>query len=260
MSNLTEAEAVTTRPTTDVSTAALRNLYAARFTFAIAWAGLLAISSAELNPFAITLLVLYPLADLGAAVYDFRSSGATRQRVPLLVNMALSLATAVGLGVAIDSGLPDVLRVWGAWAITAGAVQLVVASQRRGLGGGQWPMILSGGISVLAGGSFVAMASGDNASLSSLAGYAALGGIFSQSPRSGCTAATRASSDDRSDSGFRDRCGRSPRDVRRGDHRRRCTKLWGLLHERVTGWVRPPGVAAGVMISAPTRSIDLTSA
>jgi uncharacterized membrane protein HdeD (DUF308 family) len=177
MSRLTEAEAVIARPVPAASTSALRNLYAARFAFAIVWAGLLTTHASELNPFTTTLLVLYPLFDVGAAVHDLRSSGATRQRVPLLVNMALSLATAIGLVVAIDSGVPDVLRVWGAWAITAGVVQLVVAAQRRSLGG-QWPMILSGAISVLAGGSFVVMASGDDASLASLAGYAALGGIF----------------------------------------------------------------------------------
>jgi hypothetical protein len=39
-------------------------------------------------------------------------------------------------------------------------------------------MILSGGISVLAGASFIAMASRDDASLTSLAGYAVLGGVF----------------------------------------------------------------------------------
>lgn len=177
MPHLTEAEAVVARPTPGVSTSALRNLYAARFAFAIVWAGLLATNASELSPFTVTLLVLYPLVDLGAAVYDLRSSAASRLRVPLLFNMVLSLAAGIGLGVAIGSGIPDVLRVWGAWAITAGVVQLIVGIQRRALGG-QWPMILSGGISVLAGGSFVAMASGDNASLASLAGYATLGGIF----------------------------------------------------------------------------------
>lgn len=69
------------------------------------------------------------------------------------------------------------LRVWGAWAVTAGLVQLVVALRRRGLGG-QLPMVLSGGLSVLAGGAFIAMASGDDAEISGLAGYATLGGIF----------------------------------------------------------------------------------
>lgn len=159
------------------STVPLRNLYAARFAFAIVWAGLLATGASDLNPFTVTLLLVYPLFDLGAAVYDLRSSSDARQRGPLVVNIALSLATMVGLAVAAGSGVPNVLRVWGAWAITAGIVQLIVATRRRGLGG-EWPMILSGGISVLAGGSFVAMASGDDPSLSGLAGYATLGGIF----------------------------------------------------------------------------------
>lgn len=178
MSHPTEAEAVTAAgPTAVDGAAALRNLYAARFAFAIAWAVLLATHASELDPFTVTLLLVYPVFDLGAAVYDLRSSGAPRQRVPLLVNMGLSLATAIGLAVAVGSGIPDVLRVWGAWAITAGLVQLIVAAQRRGLGG-QWPMILSGGISVFAGASFVATASGDDATLGSLAGYATLGGVF----------------------------------------------------------------------------------
>ena len=73
--------------------------------------------------------------------------------------------------------MPAVLVVWGAWAITAGIVQLVVAVPRRALGG-QWPMILSGAISVLAGAGFVVRSSGSSASLTALAGYATLGGVF----------------------------------------------------------------------------------
>ncbi|MEV5691401.1 hypothetical protein [Micromonospora globbae] len=56
-------------------------------------------------------------------------------------------------GVAGTSGIPAMLRVWGAWAVVAGLVQLVVGVTRRAMGG-QWPMIISGGLSVLAGGSF----------------------------------------------------------------------------------------------------------
>jgi uncharacterized membrane protein HdeD (DUF308 family) len=67
--------------------------------------------------------------------------------------------------------------VWGAWAVTAGLVQLIVAVRRRELGG-QWAMIASGGISVLAGLSFLRQAGAPDPSLSSLAGYALLGGIF----------------------------------------------------------------------------------
>ncbi|WP_182525859.1 hypothetical protein [Nocardioides dongkuii] len=154
----------------------LRRLYYGRFAFAVVWAGLLAATASSLGPASVTLLLVYPLFDAAAAVFDLRSAAA-RQRVPLLINLALSLLTVAGLAVAATSGIPDVLRVWGAWAITAGIVQLVVAIRRQRLGG-QLAMILSGGISVLAGAGFVLMADGADASLTSLAGYATLGGIF----------------------------------------------------------------------------------
>jgi uncharacterized membrane protein HdeD (DUF308 family) len=91
--------------------------------------------------------------------------------------MALSLLAAVGLAVAVTDDLAAVLRVWGAWAIVAGLVQLVVALSRRRLGG-QWAQILSGGISVLAGAFFLGTAGADSASLGAIAGYATLGGVF----------------------------------------------------------------------------------
>ena len=121
--------------------------------------------------------MFYPLFDVAAAVVDFRSSGATRPKAPLYLNMGLSLLAAIGLTFAATSGIPGVLRVWGLWAITAGLVQLIVAVLRHRLGG-QWAMILSGGISVLAGAGFILMAGKPNPSLTSIAGYATLGGVF----------------------------------------------------------------------------------
>lgn len=156
-------------------TKTLRMLYFARFGFAVVWAILTIAIAKTLNPAAAVLLVIYPLFDLAAAVIDFRSSGTARAKAPLCANMGLSLLAAIGLAVA--SSIPTVLGVWGAWAIAAGAVQLIVAILRYRLGG-QWPMILSGGISVLAGGSFVLMAGKPDPSLTSIAGYAILGGIF----------------------------------------------------------------------------------
>jgi uncharacterized membrane protein HdeD (DUF308 family) len=159
------------------ATKGLGNLYFVRFGFAIVWAALLALTASELTAVSVTLLLIYPLFDVAAAVTDFRSSGASRPRGPLYLNMALSTLAAIGLAIAATDGIPGVLRVWGAWAITAGIVQLVIAIQRYRLGG-QWPMILSGGISVLAGTSFILQAGGANASLTNVAGYATLGGIF----------------------------------------------------------------------------------
>ncbi|WP_446666947.1 hypothetical protein [Flexivirga sp. B27] len=158
-------------------TIALRNLYFVRFGFAVLWAGLFAATATTLNSAGVALLLVYPLFDVGAAIVDHRSSGAAQRSGPLRLNMALSAAATAGLAIAAGSGVSAVLRVWGAWAITAGAVQLVVAVSRRRMGG-QLAMMLSGGISVLAGASFAIQAGASDPSMSSLAGYAALGGIF----------------------------------------------------------------------------------
>ncbi|PRY36844.1 hypothetical protein [Umezawaea tangerina] len=164
-------------PATSGFAPALRRLYFVRFAFAIVWAALLIVTKSQIGPLGIALIVVYPLFDVAAAVVDARSSRATGSPRGLYVNIAISLLAAVGLAVAGASGVPAVLSVWGAWAIVAGLVQLVVGLGRRGMGG-QWPMILSGGISVLAGGSFIAMAGAEDAALTNVAGYAAIGGIF----------------------------------------------------------------------------------
>ena len=155
----------------------LRRLYFVRFGFAVVWALLLFATRSDLGPVSIPLLVLYPLFDAAAAVVDTRSSGVTGPARGLQVNIAISLLATIGVAVACASGVPAVLRVWGVWAIVSGLVQLVVGAARRTMGG-QWPMILSGGISVLAGASFILSASRTNPSLANIAGYAVLGGIF----------------------------------------------------------------------------------
>ena len=155
----------------------LRRLYFVRFAFAIVWALVMFTMAKEITPVAAALLVLYPLFDVGAAVVDAKASRSTQSPTLLYVNMAVSLAAAVCVAIAATSGIPAVLRVWGAWAIVSGLVQLVVAVPRRTMGG-QWPMILSGGISVLAGASFVAAAGADDPVLTNAIGYAIPGGVF----------------------------------------------------------------------------------
>ncbi|MFF8704180.1 hypothetical protein ACF070_02110 [Streptomyces albidoflavus] len=179
MDTLTESAAATaSTPAAASPAAALRKLYFLRFAFAAAWAALLLTTAGTLTTLTAVLLVAYPLFDVGCAVADLRSARPGGRPVRgLYVNAALSTLTAAGLAVAATSGIPAVLRVWGAWAITAGLVQLAVGVARRGLGG-QWAMIASGGISTLAGASFVAQAGGADASLGALAGYAFLGGVF----------------------------------------------------------------------------------
>ncbi len=174
----------TTVPVAATTAQLLRRLYYLRFGFALVWAVLLFATATSISAVSATLLVLYPVFDVAAAVVDARSSrisaadGSTgTSAAGLYVNIAISALTAAGLAVALTSGIPTVLRVWGVWAVVAGIVQLVVAIRRRQLGG-QWAMIASGSISVLAGVSFFLMASNAGASLVNVAGYALLGGIF----------------------------------------------------------------------------------
>jgi uncharacterized membrane protein HdeD (DUF308 family) len=112
-----------------------------------------------------------------AAVVDARASRGTGSPALLYANVAVSLLAAAGVAVAGASGIPAVLRVWGAWAVVAGLIQLAVGVTRRRMGG-QWPMIVSGGISVLAGAAFIAGASADDPTLTNAIGYAIPGAVF----------------------------------------------------------------------------------
>lgn len=164
----------TSRPTIAPT---LRRLYFVRFVFALVWAGLMVLTGSTLTAPRVVLIVLYPLFDLAAAVVDARSGKGARPFFGLYVNMAISLLAGVGLAVAASSGVPEVLRVWGIWAAVSGLIQLVVGLVRRAMGG-QWPMIVSGAISTVAGVSFVVQSTRSSASLTAVAGYAVLGGIF----------------------------------------------------------------------------------
>ncbi|RKS80690.1 hypothetical protein CLV35_0156 [Motilibacter peucedani] len=158
--------------------AALTNLYSARAGFAVVWAVALLAAGPDLGPLQVALLVLYPLVDAAATSLDARASRGPGVVSGLWANAALSLVTAAALAAACASGVPAVLRVWGAWAVVAGVAQLAVGARRIRGTSGQWPLVVSGAISVLAGASFVAMAGGDDPELTSVAGYAVLGGVF----------------------------------------------------------------------------------
>ena len=164
-------------PGISTTAAALRRLYFARFAFAVVWAAVMFTTADHLGPLAVALLVLYPLVDVAAAVVDARATRTTGTSTLLYANIAISLLAAGGLAVAATSGIPAVLRVWGAWAVVAGLIQLIVGVTRRTMGG-QWPMIISGGLSVLAGASFVAGASAADPTLTNAIGYAIPGAVF----------------------------------------------------------------------------------
>jgi hypothetical protein len=168
---------MTSVESTAPAAATLRILYSVRGGFALVWAVLVIVTGAGLGPVGVVLLVLYPVVDLVSVVIDARSATTGRPAPALYVNIALSALAAAGLALAAGSGLPAALRVWAVWALASGVTQLLVAAGRRGLGG-QQALVLSGGLSVVAGVGFFLQAGTAGAALIGPAAYAAFGGAL----------------------------------------------------------------------------------
>ncbi|MFB2598778.1 hypothetical protein ACEXQE_13370 [Herbiconiux sp. P17] len=165
-------------PTATPLARTLRRLYFTRFGFAVVWALLLALVAPGVAPLLTVLLVLYPLVDAASVFTELRASGSSpRSRVSETVNIVVSVLAAVALGWVSFVSPAAVLAVWGVWAVLAGATQLLTGLSRRRLGG-QWPLMFSGGLSVLVGFAFLAQGLGGATSVTSVAGYATLGGVL----------------------------------------------------------------------------------
>jgi len=111
-------------------------------------------------------------------LWQLRAEGpAQASRLPEWINVVVSALAAIALGLVSTVSVGGVLAVWGIWAITSGAVQLITAGLRRSLGG-QVPLIVSGAISVLAGLAFAAQSTQPAGGVAGVGGYAILGGVF----------------------------------------------------------------------------------
>ncbi len=163
-----------------------RRIAPIRAVIALVWAAALALAvgdripttASDVTTAAALLLTAYPLIDAVSSLVEARSRANGSTRV-LTLNAAIGTAAAAGLALAGFGGdAGATLAVFGAWAALSGAIQLGVALQRRRGGDPQWPLIVSGGLSTLAGLSFVAAAGEHDAHLTMLAGYAALGAVL----------------------------------------------------------------------------------
>ncbi|GAA0925927.1 MULTISPECIES: hypothetical protein [Streptomyces violaceusniger group] len=175
----------TTTPTATATASGLRSLYLIRIAFSLIWVALVLTTSASLvstdrpTVIAAVLLIIYPLWDVIATLLERRmaGTGSAPNRVSS-INMALGLATTAGMIIAVFSTIGRALLVFGVWALLSGAVQLIVAIRRRRIVGAQWPMIISGGQSVLAGATVAATSASATSSLSTVAGYSAFGAFW----------------------------------------------------------------------------------
>lgn len=169
----------TATPAVAVNTAkSLRKLYFLRTAFSVTWAILLSVFVKTNAGVAGALFVVYPLWDVFATYLDIKANPSHVSKTPQYVNIVIGVLTTIGVAVALQTGVPEALMVFGAWAIITGLIQLILGLCRRKAMGGQWPMIISGGQSILAGGSFAALAHDPTMGIHSLAGYAAFGAFY----------------------------------------------------------------------------------
>ena len=130
------------------------HLFLARGLVAIAWAVVFAAASHSVTTAVSVgvgiLLVVYPLIDVVGSLIGARTESGSARRL-LLADAAVSAVAAVALGVAATGSVASVVAVFGVWAATSGAAQLVTALRRRAQLGNQWPMLLAGAFSIVAG-------------------------------------------------------------------------------------------------------------
>lgn len=157
----------------------LLRVHLVRGLVAIAWAVGFSTVHDSLSAASVVLLVAYPLIDVVASLLDAREGSGTRARTLQLLNTALSALAAVALGVSAISGEAAVLFTFGVWAVVSGAAQFTVALRRRGSElGRQWPMLIAGALSAIAGATYLVAALGEHPGLNALITYTAAGGTF----------------------------------------------------------------------------------
>jgi hypothetical protein len=152
----------------------------ARAVLALVWAAAVVIAigdrvpttDADIPIVAAALLTAYPLIDVVASLANARLQ---EHATALHVNAAISALAAVFVGVtAFGSDAGAALAAFGAWAVVSGAMQLVFALR----GSRQVPMLVSGGVSTLAGISFLSAAGMHDAHLAVLGGYMGAGAVL----------------------------------------------------------------------------------
>jgi hypothetical protein len=159
----------------------LKNYYAVRALVSLVWVGL-AFTLGQAQPsLSAALLVIYPAWDSLANYYDASRSGGLRVSPTQALNMVVSAFVAIAVASAIAmNDLHVAIGVIGVWASLAGILQLATAVRRWKSARAQWPMILSGAQSTLAGLSFLKIAT--NAATSpaarDVALYAAFGAFY----------------------------------------------------------------------------------
>jgi hypothetical protein len=175
----TEASSRVARPALRREVATVRAAAAVLWAiaFLLALHGQRTLTGSDIPVLAGLLLAAYPVIDAIAAAWEWGRLDTDRSA--LRAGIAVDGLAIIALLVAtLGFHTQAVLIAFGFWAIASGLLQLArgwhVERSRRA----QLPLILSGGISTIAGVSFAAMAMQHVAHLSRLGAYAVLGAVF----------------------------------------------------------------------------------
>ena len=158
-----------------------RRIASLRAAVALVWAAAIAIAAGDadtdLSAGLALLVTAYPVIDVVASLAEAARGGEAANR--LRINAALSSIAVAGLAVAaFGSDVSAVLAVFGSWAVVSGLIQLFNAIQRRRNGSRELPMLVSGGLSAIAGAGIIASSGAADPKLTGLAGYATLGAVL----------------------------------------------------------------------------------
>lgn len=156
----------------------LRAYYFVRGIFSVAWVTAAILFSAQ-SSFAVLLLVIYPAWDALANLVDARVNGGLKANPSQTLNIVVSTITTIAVILAVSNSMYAVLAVFGVWAIFSGLLQLNTGVRRWRHYGAQWPMILSGAQSALAGGFMISQSIGTVApTILEIVPYAAFGAFY----------------------------------------------------------------------------------
>lgn len=156
----------------------LTRFYFLRAGVAAAWVAA-AVTIGAANPLVgAALLVLYPAWDAAANALDARANGGFKANASQTLNIAVSTVVAVGVAVALWADMRLVLGLFGGWAVFAGLLQLATGVRRWRAYGAQWPMIVSGAQSALAGLFFIHQSAGAANVITTVAPYAGFGAFY----------------------------------------------------------------------------------
>lgn len=136
----------------------LKRYYGTRALFSVLWVGLAVTVGSAQPQIGAVLLVAYPLWDCLANSVDAARNGGLRANPSQSLNAIVSALVTLAVLIAIDHDVHAAIGVIGIWAALSGLLQLTTGVRRWRSASAQWPQILSGAQSSLAGVHFIAKA------------------------------------------------------------------------------------------------------